>query len=569
MTEMISRLSVFGLRTGAGPSPEVRRTALIAVLSATLLVGLALLQWNGHVATRQGFFDRFQTRGEYAASFITAYVDDVFEREADFARRHLSGSPTPIDVRRMNDAFGFVSAVVVEDGRYVTGSPHDRSLIGRDLTTYEHVASAADGVPTVSNVVASAVRGVPVVGFATPVRAPGRDLVVSGALPVEHSPLGREYLENISPIEGATVFLVDEERRIVASSRDSAATTLSEEAPALARATSTASSVSYESGGRTMYATSHRIGQTPWTLVMSAPSEQILSPLRETWPQWVLLAALTAAAALTVALLHRLYESRSALQHLNDDLETRVSDRTSELAASNAELESFAYSVSHDLRAPLRAMDGFSRIVLDEYAPALPPEAQRFLGMVRENATKMQTLIDDLLRYSRLSRHDVVLSPVDVNAVVASVVKDLTLTIEDHGTEIEVADLPAAQGDASLLWQVFSNLIGNAVKFSRGETEPKVAVGAVRSRAGKVTYWVRDNGIGFDMAYANKLFGVFQRLHRAEDYEGSGVGLATVHRIVNRHGGRTWADSAPGRGATFYIEVMEADDGERREDTAG
>jgi len=225
-----------------------------------------------------------------------------------------------------------------------------------------------------------------------------------------------------------------------------------------------------------------------------------------------------------------------------------------ELEAANEELESFAYSVSHDLRAPLRAISGFSRILMEDYLPDIPPEARRYLNKVNDNTKEMGQLIDDLLAFSRLSRRPIDKQEVDPNALMEDVLEELTYLQEDRQIEIAVDELPPCQADRSLLRQVWSNLLSNALKYTREREVAQIEVGA-QEEAGEVVYYVRDNGVGFDMAYADKLFGVFQRLHRFEDYEGTGVGLAIVQRIVRRHGGRVWAEAAVDEGATFYFTI--------------
>jgi len=246
-----------------------------------------------------------------------------------------------------------------------------------------------------------------------------------------------------------------------------------------------------------------------------------------------------------------LRQSISDLQAVNSDL----AHRSSELQIANKELEAFSYSVSHDLRAPLRAVNGFSRIVNDEYGGQLPPEGRRYLQLVMDNAAQMGRLIDDLLQFSRLSRQEVVRQGVDMTRLARQVVEDMS-PAGAVTPQVEVKELPSCQGDISLLRQVLMNLIGNAVKYSRTRPESRITIGGSLDGDSAI-YWVRDNGVGFDMRYADKLFGVFQRLHRAEDFEGTGVGLAIVQRIVQRHGGRVWAESVVGEGATFFFTMSE------------
>ena len=230
------------------------------------------------------------------------------------------------------------------------------------------------------------------------------------------------------------------------------------------------------------------------------------------------------------------------------------------MVAALKELDAFAYSVSHDLRAPLRGMDAFSQILQKKYAGQMDEDALHCLHMIRDNARQMGRLIDDLLAFSRLSQQPLRKERVDQDALVATVLKSLQAEQKDRKIDLSVADLPAADADPRLLTQVWVNLIANALKYTRGRDPAVIHVGAEKNEGAPV-YFVRDNGVGFDMRYAHKLFGVFQRLHRAEDYEGTGVGLAIVQRIIARHGGRIWTQAAKNEGATFYFTLeAERDD---------
>jgi len=246
--------------------------------------------------------------------------------------------------------------------------------------------------------------------------------------------------------------------------------------------------------------------------------------------------------------------AEAEILQLNADLERRVQQRTHELEAANKELEAFAYSVSHDLRSPLRAIDGFSQILLKEYLSTLPEKPQHYLQIVCDNARQMGRLIDDLLRFSRSNRQSVQAQPVDPGEIVRACLEELQPEREGRQVEIQIGELPECWGDGSLLKQVWFNLLSNALKYTRKRERARIEIGS-EIKDGEIIYFVRDNGVGFDMQYAHKLFGVFQRLHAAEDYEGTGIGLALVQRILHRHGGRIWADAKVDQGAAFYFTL--------------
>lgn len=231
--------------------------------------------------------------------------------------------------------------------------------------------------------------------------------------------------------------------------------------------------------------------------------------------------------------------------------------RQRELEATNRDLDGFSYSVSHDLRAPLRAIDGFAKVLDEEHAAKLDQDGRRVLGIIRKNAGKMARLIDDLLAFSRLGRRRVRSSPVDMTELATDVLEELRALENGRTIEPSIARLPQAVGDPALLRQVWVNLIGNALKYTRGRDLAVIEVAGEHS-GDENSYVVKDNGVGFDMQYADKLFGVFQRLHSPKDFEGTGVGLALVQRIVVRHGGRVWADARPDDGASFHFTLPTA-----------
>jgi PAS domain S-box-containing protein len=243
--------------------------------------------------------------------------------------------------------------------------------------------------------------------------------------------------------------------------------------------------------------------------------------------------------------------------------------RLTEELSTNKELEAFSYSVSHDLRAPLRAIDGFSRILLDEYSDALPAQAKAFLKLVCDNTRQMAQLVDDLLVFSRLGRQALTKQTVDPGKIVRQCLAEMRTEQKGRQMQIDIGDLPSCQADTTLLKQVWTNLLSNALKYTRKRDAVRIAIGSrmeprpltngqvphTADRSEETVYFVTDNGAGFDMKYAEKLFGVFQRLHRAADFEGTGVGLAIVQRIINRHGGRVWGEAQLNQGATFSFTL--------------
>lgn len=236
------------------------------------------------------------------------------------------------------------------------------------------------------------------------------------------------------------------------------------------------------------------------------------------------------------------------------ELEQRVKDRTEQLEASNRELEAFSYSVSHDLRAPLHSMMGFADLLNKEYAMHLDPAGLNYLQLVRDNAAQMSNLINELLAFARSSQAPLQKQPVDPAEMVREVIETLRTERQAPQVDVTIGDLPICEADPGLLRQVWMNLLGNALKFTRERAVAKIEIG-FRSENGRCVYYIKDNGAGFDMRNADKLFGVFQRLHHADDYEGTGVGLAIVQRIIHRHGGRIWAEADIDRGATFYFTL--------------
>jgi light-regulated signal transduction histidine kinase (bacteriophytochrome) len=250
------------------------------------------------------------------------------------------------------------------------------------------------------------------------------------------------------------------------------------------------------------------------------------------------------------------------ISKLNEELEQKVMQRTELLEAANKELEAFSYSVSHDLRAPLRSVHGFTKILLEDYEANLDDEGKRICGIISSSATKMGELIDDLLSFSRIGRSTLSSSEIDMKRIAKVVFEGMTSPTEKKRIKLNIGKLQKAFGDITLFGQVWTNLISNAIKYSSKNDVSEISIGS-KIAGDMIIYFIKDNGVGFDMQYAHKLFGVFQRLHSEADFEGNGVGLAIVQRIILKHGGNVWAEGEVGKGATFYFSLPA--DGDRQQ----
>jgi signal transduction histidine kinase len=429
------------------------------------------------------------------------------------------------------------------------------------------------GKAYVSAAYASAVQGAPlVVGVAVPVKADGQYApkgTVVGILLVGYLLSTTQSLfSDFARDQGVMIEVTDQKGVVVAQSGALPTTLVQDGSAGVAAALKGTRSVDRATfGGQDDFAAYSPVSDIGWTVVARVPTSTALADANRLSSYvfaitLVLLAVLATAKTVLYVVLRDRQAAHLDLARANSRLEERVMARTAELEASNRELEAFSYSVSHDLRAPLRSIDGFSRLVLDENRDQLSPESARRLDLVRAGAQQMGFLIDDLLSFSRLGRVELKKRRVHTAEIVNETIAELKLQNPNRQIEFVIQDLPACYADPSLLKQVFRNLLANAVKFTGKRPTARIEVaslvGSDPTKPRMVTYFVRDDGAGFDMRYSDKLFGVFQRLHRVEDFPGTGVGLALVKRIVERHGGKVWTEGAVDAGATFYLS-LEAD----------
>ena len=448
--------------------------------------------------------------------------------------------------------------------------PQPQTSYGRPNTTRDwYIGVTRVGKAYVSSAYVSALPGTPlVIAITTPVWADGRFAPAGtrvGILIVGYDLTATQRLfSDFARNQGVQIEVTDQNGNIVAQSGVVPSSLVQDKSAGVTAALAGKSSFDRVSAkGSDSFAAYAPVAGVGWTVVTSLIASDALADANRLRAQVVfitivLLVILTFAKAILYVVSRDRQTAQAALAGSNVRLEQRVKARTSELEASNRELEAFSYSVSHDLRSPLRSIDGFSRMVLEENEGRLAPDSVRKLGIIQAGALQMGMLIDDLLSFSRLGRVELKKRRVFTDGVVAEVIAELKQENPERNIEFVVHELPACYADPILIRQVFRNLVGNAVKFSRLLPVARIEVGsipAIPANSHMVTFFIKDNGAGFDMRYIDKLFGVFQRLHRMEDFPGTGVGLALVRRIVERHGGKVWAEGAVDLGATFYLTL--------------
>lgn len=478
-------------------------------------------------------------------------VQEVFERQ-DAGRARALLEPM---VHELPD----VDRISLLDRRGVLWGafPHVAHTVGMNFSHREHFRGVMESGSTyISGVFLRASHPQElVVAVATPVRGDGGEIL--GTLVAQY-PLRRltQWIDELDVGRSGQLVLIDPNGIVAAHPAMNLGMQLHDEYAKVPQVRDALSGRAVRGryvdpvAGREMIAQFHpvQIGLCNWAVIAQQPLSAAYAPVRELAVQIAVTTLLLGGVALGLALLvGRMAESKRRLS-------VALQNRGEQLQASNRELEAFSYSVSHDLRAPLRAISGFSEVLMRQHASNLPAEARHYLERINAQAVRMTRLIEDLLALSRFGRQELARRSVETAQLVRQVIEELAVEREGRVVRFDIGRLPACRADPTLLRQVFLNLLSNAQKYTRGREVALIEIASV-DRGGRTLYYVKDNGVGFDMRYAGKLFGVFQRLHIADEFEGTGVGLAIVQRIIRRHGGEVWAESEIGKGATFFFTL--------------
>ena len=525
-----------------------RRALVVGIALAALLIAAGTLQQVSHSDARHQLEERFTLRVGLGTRFVEAYLSDVAVRERALAETQLTPQTlSRFALRQSAIALGFdVAALLESDGTAIQIVPEQTDLVGSNLAEqYDYLRRATERTVAVSSAVISGAEQKPVLVVATPYDTPYGYRVISGGFLVAESPLA-SYLRAMMPFGTSDVALVDSAGVIVATNEtDNRPTSLTAIERALGELPFSGPTGKFTLGDGERFYAVQDVGGAPLRLVATVDSSTLYSPIEGLgqWLPWIVLSCLALVGLYLLWILGTLSSTQAKLRLA-----------TAELERSNRELQDFAGIASHDLQEPLRKIQSFGERLATRSGDAFDAESRDYLARMQDAATRMQSLIQDLLAWSRVRSRSEEPVRVDLNRIATDVVADLETAIEAGSGTVIVEDLPTIDASPLQMRQLFQNLIANGLKFRRDGISPEVRVSSTRL---KDTWQLRvsDNGIGFDDKYAERIFAPFERLHGHSAYEGTGMGLAICRRIVERHGGTLTAHGEPGVGATFEIKL--------------
>jgi signal transduction histidine kinase len=546
----------------------------VALLLAALVVALFLVAFESYRVVERELTDSAMARRSSVSFLAATVLSEKFDRLLDIGValatrvrfRELveqgKWEEAIMILRSVPEDFPFIDRVVLNDpeGTMRADVPPARGLRGRNVAERDWYQVVTEtGRPYISRIYRRAAPPqVNVFVAAVPIRSRSGKALGILVLQVRVERFF-EWTRGLDLGEGAAIYIVDRRGSVASHSiwRTQIDTLDYSNVPAVRRVLDGKSGVDLVPGpAGAQVVAYHPVGGHGWGVVVEEPARLVFA-LRDDQLRWMVAAYLLVLAFLgSIAyLVSRVLAQRRQAEidgEVKKELERRVRERTAQLESANRELEGFSYSVSHDLRAPVRAIEGFTRILEEEAAGKLDDEDRKYLRIVRDNSRKMAVLIESLLEFSRLGRRAV--RPIETDMLALATESFEELRAGAAPVAFRAGPMPRAQSDRELMRQVWMNLLSNAIKFSGGKREPQIEVGGANQGRENV-YYVKDNGAGFDMRFYDKMFGVFQRLHGEHEFPGTGVGLALVQRIVERHGGRVWARGEVGAGATFYFSV--------------
>jgi signal transduction histidine kinase len=533
--------------------------AIIAAAAIGVMVAFAIVLLNQQSGDRKDIKDNFRDRATVSAALTQSlFALSSTQGQAQNAERYGTRDVSPQTMAAAASQSQAPYLVLLgPNGDVVSASPGTQpAVVKRLLSTPPEVRQVLDGKAfAISNFVRAG--GTSGYELATPIETQyGKRVLVSGISPQLLALFLGSYLRKVPNVEGGAAYLLDSNNVVIATTGPGSPPGAPVNAPGLNDALKNGGQGSFEGG---KYFVSAPLEGTPWKVVSTAPESNLFSSVNgaHKWVPWLIFALLAVATAFAFVLLRRVLKNADDLAEANEQLEVAneaLEQRAEELGRSNNELEQFASIASHDLKEPLRKVQTLTELLTIKEADNLSDQGRDYLDRTAAAGERMQTLIDDLLKFSRVATQGQPFEPVDLGEVTAQVISDLEAQIERSGASVEVKDLPTVMADPFQMRQLLQNLLSNALKFRREDVAPQIRIsGETRERYAEIK--VSDNGIGFDPQYNARIFRVFERLHGRGAYPGTGIGLALCRKIVDRHGGAITAESTPGEGSTFTVSL--------------